>query len=47
MAKYSHEIRDPIHVFVCLSIDERNVVDSEQAIQGFGRILQQYATIYA
>ncbi len=28
LAKNSHEIRDPIHVFVCLDSDERNVLDS-------------------
>jgi HD superfamily phosphohydrolase len=28
MAKYTHEIRDPIHAFVRLQGDERNVLDS-------------------
>ena len=28
MAKYIHEIRDPIHVFVRLDSDERKVLDS-------------------
>jgi len=28
MAKNWHEIRDPIHVFIRLSTDERRVVDS-------------------
>lgn len=28
MAKYFHEIRDPIHVFIRLDSDERKVLDS-------------------
>lgn len=29
MTKNIHEIRDPIHVFIRLSTDERNVLDSK------------------
>jgi uncharacterized protein len=28
MGKRTHEIRDPLHVFICLDTDERQVVDS-------------------
>ncbi len=28
MVKHFHEIRDPIHVFIRLSTDERNIVDT-------------------
>ena len=30
MIKYSHEIRDPIHVFIRMDSDERKIIDSEQ-----------------
>lgn len=42
--KYKHEVRDPIHVFICLDTDERKILDS-RALQRL-RHIHQLALTY-